>query len=102
MIRRPPRSTLFPYTTLFRSPSAMVALLGLLRVSAKRSIGGGVLSGSSGMSTTTFLTGTPRAHGCTPVPLGSRVPAFASEINGAVLAGNPLAEAWALGPPPHH
>src|SRR5258705_1905310 len=25
MIRRPPRSTLFPYTTLFRSPSDMVA-----------------------------------------------------------------------------
>src|SRR2546430_6520567 len=25
MIRRPPRSTLFPYTTLFRSPSAGVA-----------------------------------------------------------------------------
>src|SRR3712207_7633604 len=25
MIRRPPRSTLFPYTTLFRSPSAVVA-----------------------------------------------------------------------------
>src|SRR3712207_7194068 len=24
MIRRPPRSTLFPYTTLFRSPSANV------------------------------------------------------------------------------
>src|SRR2546430_12388284 len=24
MIRRPPRSTLFPYTTLFRSPSAIV------------------------------------------------------------------------------
>src|ERR1043165_9426318 len=24
MIRRPPRSTLFPYTTLFRSPEAMV------------------------------------------------------------------------------
>src|SRR2546422_9408954 len=27
MIRRPPRSTLFPYTTLFRSP-AVIALLG--------------------------------------------------------------------------
>src|SRR2546427_8409299 len=29
MIRRPPRSTLFPYTTLFRSPEAnrMIALL---------------------------------------------------------------------------
>src|SRR3712207_6859818 len=26
MIRRPPRSTLFPYTTLFRSPGRAVAL----------------------------------------------------------------------------
>src|SRR2546426_11806154 len=26
MIRRPPRSTLFPYTTLFRSPAPAVAL----------------------------------------------------------------------------
>src|SRR5438034_5888245 len=25
MIRRPPRSTLFPYTTLFRSPAVIVA-----------------------------------------------------------------------------
>src|SRR3712207_6895009 len=28
MIRRPPRSTLFPYTTLFRSPLASRLLLG--------------------------------------------------------------------------
>src|SRR2546430_7422449 len=27
MIRRPPRSTLFPYTTLFRSPDSQVKLL---------------------------------------------------------------------------
>src|SRR3712207_8246016 len=27
MIRRPPRSTLFPYTTLFRSPDDMPALV---------------------------------------------------------------------------
>src|SRR5258707_6644989 len=26
MIRRPPRSTLFPYTTLFRSPSTWLAM----------------------------------------------------------------------------
>src|SRR2546427_9570472 len=26
MIRRPPRSTLFPYTTLFRSPAAITTL----------------------------------------------------------------------------
>src|SRR5258708_17353149 len=28
MIRRPPRSTLFPYTTLFRSPAALGELFG--------------------------------------------------------------------------
>src|SRR3712207_9324503 len=28
MIRRPPRSTLFPYTTLFRSPDALAGLAG--------------------------------------------------------------------------
>src|SRR3712207_7910043 len=31
MIRRPPRSTLFPYTTLFRSALLVVALGGALR-----------------------------------------------------------------------
>src|SRR5258707_6210517 len=31
MIRRPPRSTLFPYTTLFRSPSTLRTILGLLK-----------------------------------------------------------------------
>src|SRR3712207_7794761 len=32
MIRRPPRSTLFPYTTLFRSPGALVVRLRVGRV----------------------------------------------------------------------
>src|SRR2546426_6254046 len=38
MIRRPPRSTLFPYTTLFRSsfPMAGGELLGELAISAER------------------------------------------------------------------
>src|SRR5256885_15409010 len=31
MIRRPPRSTLFPYTTLFRSLGALIAQVGLVR-----------------------------------------------------------------------
>src|SRR5256885_15028795 len=31
MIRRPPRSTLFPYTTLFRSPETTRSILDLLR-----------------------------------------------------------------------
>src|SRR3712207_8043258 len=32
MIRRPPRSTLFPYTTLFRSFASVVALVALAAV----------------------------------------------------------------------
>src|SRR5690349_22769192 len=32
MIRRPPRSTLFPYTTLFRSGYAVAAATGYLRM----------------------------------------------------------------------
>src|SRR5256885_6502317 len=31
MIRRPPRSTLFPYTTLFRSPLSLAQYLATLR-----------------------------------------------------------------------
>src|SRR3712207_7753769 len=36
MIRRPPRSTLFPYTTLFRSLAGRVDRLGRLRGTAER------------------------------------------------------------------
>src|SRR3712207_7818809 len=35
MIRRPPRSTLFPYTTLFRSSSAKSRLLAAIRSSCR-------------------------------------------------------------------
>src|SRR3712207_8470584 len=38
MIRRPPRSTLFPYTTLFRSPLAQGRLTGMV------SRGGSIIS----------------------------------------------------------
>src|SRR5438034_4268838 len=43
MIRRPPTSTLFPYTTLFRSDAAHAALVrGLLRMRRKLP-GGGIV-----------------------------------------------------------
>src|SRR3712207_7808595 len=57
MIRRPPRSTLFPYTTLFRSmaigavdmlipPSALTVLLGSLSgISISKLLIGGVVPG---------------------------------------------------------
>src|SRR3712207_7712072 len=36
MIRRPPRSTLFPYTTLFRSPSEVDSRRGLAHGTVRR------------------------------------------------------------------
>src|SRR5258708_24697565 len=48
MIRRPPRSTLFPYTTLFRSQDFVTevsgALAGLRVIDCSRLIAGGVLA----------------------------------------------------------
>src|SRR3712207_7675553 len=54
MIRRPPRSTLFPYTTLFRSPSPTPTSTG--RGSTRRRFGSGCAppttrSGSSACTT---------------------------------------------------
>src|SRR2546426_7816066 len=42
MIRRPPRSTLFPYTTLFRSPAAGIGgrRVALLLITANRGLCG--------------------------------------------------------------
>src|SRR3712207_7000841 len=54
MIRRPPRSTLFPYTTLFRSPRSRTASRPLSR--RPRSPAAGVLSIPSGPG-----AGQPRA-----------------------------------------
>src|SRR3712207_7391408 len=49
MIRRPPRSTLFPYTTLFRSPTRPFnALLPLDERLLRRPLGGGTLFGARG------------------------------------------------------
>src|SRR5690349_23302300 len=39
MLRRPPRSTLFPYTTLFRSPFSRAGILSRARSMFARSVG---------------------------------------------------------------
>src|SRR5438270_4283008 len=55
MIRRPPRSTLFPYTTLFRSPDfVMSALVGGNHISFYRQWA------ASGMNKTTPVASTDR------------------------------------------
>src|SRR3712207_8969816 len=45
MIRRPPRSTLFPYTTLFRSPLAAPRAAAGADVDHRPAVGGGDLRG---------------------------------------------------------
>src|SRR2546422_11535476 len=44
MIRRPPRSTLFPYTTLFRSTPIPVPIIGLANVLRTRTQGDEMIS----------------------------------------------------------
>src|SRR3712207_9014430 len=46
MIRRPPRSTLFPYTTLFRSPAGVAAALAAWRIVGARRCWQAHLAGS--------------------------------------------------------
>src|SRR2546430_17347323 len=53
MIRRPPRSTLFPYTTLFRSP-AFSRIKGSATIRRKK--------GSDGAGTPASATGNPGRH----------------------------------------
>src|SRR2546425_5344458 len=54
MIRRPPRSTLFPYTTLFRSPTGKERALARLRALAdgRRPHGGAARSPVRGIPST--------------------------------------------------
>src|SRR2546430_9795375 len=47
MIRRPPRSTLFPYTTLFRSPLVLDTALGQIRPDGARVLDRAILVGRS-------------------------------------------------------
>ena len=68
MIRRPPRSTLFPYTTLFRSAYTVGAAIAIKKgckraADAAAAIGEGLQIG--------------RAHVWTPVTLESRMPSSA-------------------------
>src|SRR5256886_5936458 len=100
MIRRPPRSTLFPYTTLFRSTIATVSSSGLVT---------GVVAGavtitatSEGQSGTASITvsGVPVAS-VTVSPASASVPAGQTQqltatlrdANGTILTGRSVT--WA-------
>src|SRR3712207_7472615 len=57
MIRRPPRSTLFPYTTLFRSSSSVMARLSATAAIALRQVSEGKARSCSRASVVTRLGG---------------------------------------------
>src|SRR2546430_11305827 len=71
MIRRPPRSTLFPYTTLFRS-ERWFAVFRFIKARGRVSDDGA----AAGRLPERFAK-VRRAHLCTPVKVKTRMPAFA-------------------------
>src|SRR5256886_16602940 len=86
MIRRPPRSTLFPYTTLFRSTIATVSSSGLVTgVVAGAVTITGTSEGQSGTASIT-VSGVPVAAG-TVSPASASVPAGAAPQRPATLPG---------------
>src|SRR5260370_31221614 len=74
MIRRPPRSTLFPYTTLFRS---LVAAVGAGLVVGEDGAGGFELVVDLGHGDDVAVAEIRRGHVWTPVTLETRIPSFA-------------------------
>src|SRR3712207_9592586 len=86
MIRRPPRSTLFPYTTLFRSYYFRVAAL--VWISGFAAIGLNILMGLAGqvsLGHAGFFGIGAYAVAVGPAHLG--IPPWAALILGAVLSG---------------
>src|SRR3989442_6256531 len=98
MIRRPPRSTLFPYTTLFRS-----ILTGFMNWSTRR-LGGGArpeptVAGAVGIgfaqAVAAVVSGVSRSRSTSCAPLwGGLAPAAAAEFSfllaGPLIAGAAL------------
>src|SRR2546422_9500453 len=80
MIRRPPRSTLFPYTTLFRSYAGQVGWTSVQAANRPASRGGradwppdALYYGGTLAPITVEATGTEGAHTVVTVPLAHKV-----------------------------
>src|SRR2546422_8364068 len=103
MIRRPPRSTLFPYTTLFRSPLAgMVVTGGNPVIGTARSLGGlGHFALTARVNAIKAALPDPTATNQTPVPTSFNGAVPAPVIEGAVRPTNgPAARPPPPAPPP--
>src|SRR2546427_12659200 len=91
MIRRPPRSTLFPYTTLFRSAAGVPGAVGRNPPTGKRPERGGT-AGRTGLLPGTWATGA--AGGRCAGRLRRRRPPAAAGLDGA----HPLHARMVAGP----
>src|SRR6266496_6472019 len=88
MIRLPPRSTLFPYTTLFRSPRAHV-----LRIIAAQGL---VLGGLGGLTGTLAVWAVGAATGASPgaTALGAVAGLLGALMAAALAVLGPLLQAF--------
>src|SRR2546430_3542392 len=98
MIRRPPRSTLFPYTTLFRSedPAAGAHLL-LYQVHRRRGGGGGAghgpAAGGQAVPLVSAAGQNGRAHLLNSVTVQNRMAAFACKKKKRIIRVTPPSNA---------
>src|SRR5256885_7028759 len=67
MIRRPPRSTLFPYTTLFRSSESFIPHSWHRRSSVERSRPGAIRGAFGERYSFSLATTSPLGTGCVPI-----------------------------------
>src|SRR3989454_11622943 len=98
MIRRPPRSTLFPYTTLFRSPAGATPSNATATTASNGSatFSGLTLTGTAGSYTLSF-----GATGLTPASSGSIALSAGAAASIAANGGGTAAPAGtAVTPPP--
>src|SRR5258708_32003461 len=78
MIRLPPRSTLFPYTTLFRSTVSDASGISSVQVYDGATLLGAATISSGNWSYTTAALHIGRAHVSTPATRSSRITTSAS------------------------
>src|SRR2546421_9303559 len=90
MIRRPPRSTLFPYTTLFRS-NTLTATSGTLSGSPVTF----TAQGTAGAATRVVVNTPPPSTARSSAPLAPQPVVKMQDAN-----GNPLSEGNVVGDPP--
>src|SRR5256885_16112488 len=96
MIRRPPRSTLFPYTTLFRSGGRLVRGGELCRQSRQQRPGDGGGRGGGRFLEQLWGRGAPRARNYFCAPFAGRG-STSNPGSGTSTGGSPFAgREWAL------